>query len=64
MKVNVNKLPPRLLTGIILALFFGIALYLRVCLPYDQVFCGDWIKFTGIDAYYHMHLLTPKSAAN
>ena len=57
MKVNASKLPPRLLFGIILALFFGVALYFRVCLPYDQVFSGDWIKFTSIDAYYHMRLV-------
>jgi len=47
----------KLLIGIIVALFFGIALYLRVYLPYDQVFSGDWIKFTGADAYYHMRLV-------
>jgi len=41
----------------IVAIFFGISLCLRVCLPYDQVFSSDWIKFTGIDAYYHMHLV-------
>jgi len=52
-----SRFSPKLLAGIIVALFFGIALYLRVCLPYDQVFSGDWIKFTGIDAYYHMHLV-------
>ena len=45
------------IVGILLILFFGIALYLRVYLPYDQVFSGEWIKFTGIDAYYQMHLV-------
>ena len=48
---------PKLIPVIIVALFFGIALYLRVCLPYDKVFIGDWIKFTGIDVYYHMRLV-------
>ena len=52
-----TKLSPKLLVGIILAVIFGIALYIRVCLPYEQVFSGDWIKFTGIDAYYHMRLV-------
>jgi len=52
-----TKLSPKLLAGIILAVIFGIALYIRVCLPYDQVFSGDWIKFTGVDAYYHMRLV-------
>jgi len=40
-----------------LALFFGIALCFRIYLPYDQVFSGDLVKFTSIDAYYHMRLV-------
>ena len=55
--MNTSRLSPKLVAGIILALFFGVALYLRVYLPYNQVFSGDWIKFTGVDAYYHMHLV-------
>lgn len=57
MTVNVGKLSPKLLCGILLALFFGVALCLRVCLPYDKIFVGDWIKFAGTDAYYHMRLV-------
>jgi len=52
-----SRLSPKLLAGIILAVLFGVALCLRICLPYDQVFSGDWIKFTGPDAYYHMRLV-------
>ena len=52
-----NRLSPKLIAGIILALFFGVALYLRIALPYDEVFGSDWIKFTGVDAYYHMRLV-------
>jgi len=52
-----NGFSPKLVAGIIVALFFGVALYLRVVLPYDQVFVGDWIKFTGTDAYYHMRIV-------
>ena len=52
-----SRFSPGLLAGIIVALFFGIALYIRAALPYDQVFSGDWIKYTGVDAYYHMHLV-------
>ncbi|MFA5248888.1 MAG: oligosaccharyl transferase, archaeosortase A system-associated, partial [Patescibacteria group bacterium] len=52
-----NKISPGLLTGIILALFFGIALYIRVYLPYHQIFTGDAVNFTGTDAYYHMRLV-------
>lgn len=40
-----------------LALFFSIALFLRIYLPYDQIFGSDWVKFSGIDAYYHIRLV-------
>jgi oligosaccharyl transferase (archaeosortase A-associated) len=36
----------------LLVVFFGAAFYLRVALPYSQVFVGDWTKFTTNDAYY------------
>ncbi len=52
-----SRLSPKLLAGIIVALFFGVAHILRVYLPYNQVFSGDWIKFTGVDAYYHMRIV-------
>jgi len=47
----------KLIAGILLAVSFGAALYLRVALPYDKVFVGDWIKFTGVDAYFFMRLV-------
>ncbi len=52
-----SRLSPKVLAGILVALFFGVALYLRVYLPYDQVFVSEWIKFTSIDAYFHMRLV-------
>jgi oligosaccharyl transferase (archaeosortase A-associated) len=52
--MNPNRFNYGLIAGIIVALFFGVALYLRVALPYDQVFVGDWIKFTGVDASFFM----------
>ena len=52
-----NKFVPRLIEGIILILIISFGLYLRIALPYDQVFSGDWIKFAGPDAYYHMRLI-------
>jgi oligosaccharyl transferase (archaeosortase A-associated) len=55
--MNQGKLLPRLIAGILVALFFGLALYLRAVLPHDAVFVGDWIKFTGTDAYDHMTLV-------
>jgi dolichyl-diphosphooligosaccharide--protein glycosyltransferase len=55
--VGKSQLTAKFIIGILLALFFGIALYLRICLPYDQVFSGEWIKFTSVDAYFHMRLV-------
>src|SRR4030042_6345574 len=43
--------------GILIAVFFGIALYLRVGFIQDQVFVGDQVRFTETDAYYHMRLV-------
>ena len=34
-----------------------LALWLRVALPYSQVFARDWVKMTGVDAYYYMRLV-------
>ncbi|MFC1980928.1 oligosaccharyl transferase, archaeosortase A system-associated [Chloroflexota bacterium] len=51
------KFHPKLIIGILLTISFGIALYFRVSLPYDQVFGSEWIKFTSIDAYYHMRIV-------
>jgi len=52
--MNQNRFALKLIAGVIVALFVGIALYLRIVLPYDQVFSGDWIKFTTVDAYHFM----------
>ena len=41
----------------ILLLIIIVALWLRVVLPYDAVFTGEWVKLTGIDAYYYMRLV-------
>ena len=48
---------PGLLIGVILTVFFIAALLFRICLPYDQVFSADWIKFSSIDAYYQMRIV-------
>ena len=55
--MKIGKLSPKLLIGILVAVFFGISLVFRVALPYDQVFVGDWIKFTSNDAYFYMRLV-------
>jgi dolichyl-diphosphooligosaccharide--protein glycosyltransferase len=55
--MGLNRISPKLLIGVLLALFCLIAFSVRVFLPYDHVFSGEWIKFTSIDAYYQMHLV-------
>ncbi len=52
-----SRLSPKLIAGTFVAIFFGVALCLRIFLPYDQVFSSDLIRFTGADAYYHMRLV-------
>ena len=55
--MKVRKINPRLLIGVLIAIFFGVSLLFRVSLPFDQVFSGEWIKFTSVDAYYHMRIV-------
>ena len=43
--------------AVVLLLIFGVALVLRVCLPYDNVFVGDWVRFGLNDPWYHMRLV-------
>ncbi len=55
--MNISKARPALIAGVLIALLFGVALYLRVALPYDKVFTDVGIKFTSNDAYYHMRMV-------
>jgi asparagine N-glycosylation enzyme membrane subunit Stt3 len=55
--VRAKRLSPGLIAGLFVALFFCVSLFIRTYLPYDQVFVGDWVKFTSIDAYLHMRLV-------
>jgi len=52
-----DKVSSKLLVGILLTVCFGAALSFRICFPYDQVFTGEGIKFTGVDAYFQMRLV-------
>ena len=49
-----RKPPPIVIVGIILAALCGISLYIRIALPYDQIFVNDWVWFRETDAYYYM----------
>jgi oligosaccharyl transferase (archaeosortase A-associated) len=55
--MNRTAFKSNLIAGILLAVFFGTALFIRVVLPYDKVFVGDWVKLTGVDAYSIMRLV-------
>jgi len=49
-----RRVPPIVIVGIILAALFGISLYIRIALPYDQIFINDWVWFRETDSYYYM----------
>jgi len=55
--VKADRIPIKLVIGIIIALCFSIALFFRTFFPYDIVFSDGLIKFTGVDAYYFMRLV-------
>jgi oligosaccharyl transferase (archaeosortase A-associated) len=55
--MNISKLSPKLIIGILIAIIFGISLLFRIVLPYEQVFNGEWIKFTSIDAYFYQRII-------
>jgi len=42
---------------VILALIFLLSLVLRMAVPWEQVFVGNWVKFTDNDAYFYVRLL-------
>jgi len=52
-----NRFPVGFLFGLLIVFVFSIAFFIRVYYPSVAVFGGDWIKFTGVDAYYHMRLV-------
>jgi len=51
------RLSTRAIYGIILLIISAIALLVRVTLPYETVFMGDWVQFGGNDPWYHMRLV-------
>jgi oligosaccharyl transferase (archaeosortase A-associated) len=51
------KMTPALVTGLIIALFIGIALFMRIYFPFDKVFENGWVKFTSNDAYYQLRII-------
>ncbi|MFH1031511.1 MAG: STT3 domain-containing protein [Chloroflexota bacterium] len=54
-RVGIDRV--KLVSCILVALFFGLALFLRTVLPYDQIFTQSGIKFSSNDAYYYMRIV-------
>ena len=52
-----NKISLNVVIGVLITSFFSLSLLIRTILPFDRIFSGDWIKFSSIDAYYHMYLV-------
>lgn len=52
-----KKIPSWVIVIFLLMVIVAVALWLRVVLPYNQVFVGNWVKMTGVDAYYYMRLV-------
>ncbi len=46
-----------IICAVLLACIFILSLTLRIAIPWDHVFSGQWIKLTDNDAYYYMRLL-------
>ena len=55
--LSIGRQRPKVMSAVILLIIFGVALYLRIWLPYDDVFGGDWVEFGGNDPWYHMRLV-------
>lgn len=39
---------------VIITACIALMLYLRIALPYSNIFTGQWIKFSSVDAYWQM----------
>ncbi len=52
-----KRLSPGLIAGLSVALLVGVSLFIRAYLPHEQVFSGEYIRFSSIDAYFHMRLI-------
>jgi len=43
--------------NVLLIAIVALAFYIRAVLPYDSVFIGDTVRFSGNDPWYHMRLV-------
>jgi len=51
------KISPNWLVALLIIVFIGISLFLRIYQPYSQIFVGDEIKYASNDAYFYMRLV-------
>jgi Uncharacterized membrane protein, required for N-linked glycosylation len=56
-EANKRRFSPPVIAVIALLIIAGISLYIRIKLPYDQVFVDGTVWFRGVDAWYHMRLV-------
>ena len=56
-QTNSRRLSPTPIAAIALFVIAGISLYIRIVLPYDQVFVQGSVWFRGTDAWYHMRMI-------
>jgi len=52
-----KRIPSWAVVLFLLICIVAVAFWLRVALPFSQVFVGDWVKMTGVDAYYYMRMV-------
>jgi len=50
-------LTPHIISAIILTAIFCVSLFIRVLLPYKQVFVGDSVRFLEVDPWWYMRLM-------
>ena len=55
--MNISRISPKVIVGVLIAIIFGISLLFRIVIPYEQAFNGEWIKFTSIDAYFYQRII-------
>ena len=55
--MNKYAVPGWLFTLISLSASVIVALFIRIALPYQTVFSGQWIKLTTVDGYYYLRLV-------
>ena len=53
-RLSINIKSSRTKYGLVMAVIFGIALFLRVYFPYHNVFAAGWVNFQETDCWYNM----------